>query len=75
MSGLVKATTFTRVRITSPLDWASIGESFPALVVAVRGSMKLVDWVVNGNHETRDARGMFVSSAPCLPRQTPDLAS
>ncbi|KAK3898407.1 Alpha/Beta hydrolase protein [Staphylotrichum tortipilum] len=67
-TGLIKATTFTRVSVTSPSVAVSGGGSFPALVIAVRGSMTLIDWVVNGNHETRDAREMF-DSADWLPKE------
>ncbi len=61
-SGVIKATTFTNVRVATPSQLPADG-SLPALVVAVRGSMKMIDWIVNANHETRDAQELFVANS------------
>ena len=65
-SGVIKATNFTRVSVATPSLSPADG-SLPALVVAVRGSMKMIDWVVNANHEIRDAQELFVATSS-LPR-------
>jgi hypothetical protein len=68
LDGVTKATTFTKVTKTSGAD-----ATFPALVVAVRGSKAPIDWVVNANYEARDALDLFVRSPrPNLRRSLPN---
>ncbi|KAK4248897.1 hypothetical protein C7999DRAFT_13178, partial [Corynascus novoguineensis] len=54
-SGVIKATTFTRVTSAADCHQLPAEKSFSALVIAVRGSMKMIDWVVNANYGPCDA--------------------
>jgi len=65
-NGVIKATTFTRVTAATASQSLS-GESFPALVVAIRGSFKMIDWVVNANYQSYDAHDLL-ASAEWLPQ-------
>ncbi|KAL2197038.1 Alpha/Beta hydrolase protein [Corynascus similis CBS 632.67] len=67
-SGVIKATTFTRVTSAASCQQLPAEKSFSALVIAVRGSMKMIDWVVNANYEPCDAYDLL-ASAEWLPNE------
>jgi hypothetical protein len=61
-SGTTKATAFTLVKqtVTEPEETAPEASPFPLLVVAIKGTERTIDWIVNANSQPRDASALFV---------------
>lgn len=57
-SGTIKATALTLIQETALQEPAN--PLLPTLVVAIKGSKSVVDWMVNLNNQTCDATNLFV---------------
>jgi hypothetical protein len=63
ISGTTKSTAFTLVKQTEAVPDETVPDDslFPLLVVAIKGTERTIDWIVNTNSQPRDPSALFVS--------------